>query len=95
MLTKHTHQFEQWAQDNDRMMAIKAKKAAEHHIKAQKRSNRITFAASIAVMVYGLTFMSIMPGLNGLILGVIISLFGVLLFGFSIASRPNHGPNLK
>jgi len=86
MLTKHAHQFEQWALDNEKL----AKRAMEQRLKSQKRSNRITLIASIIVMVYGLTFMTIMPGLNGVILGAIISLFGVLLFGFSMAARPNN-----
>jgi hypothetical protein len=69
--------------------------AVEKHIKAQKRANTRTLVASILIMVYGVTFMTIMPGINGTILGALISVFGVLIFGFSMAARPNHGPQFK
>ena len=56
-------------------------------IKTRNRANVWTFIAGIFSTVYGLTFLFIMPGVEAIILGSIITAFGLLVIAFSITSR--------
>ena len=56
-------------------------------IKTRNRANVWTFIAGIFSTVYGLTFLFIMPGVEAIILGSIITAFGFLVIAFSITSR--------
>ena len=79
MLTKQSRQFEQWAQDNDRMMTFKAKKAAEQQAKTKKNGAAIlAILGTILVMIacYGITFTNDIDYVVVLIFGFIISMFG-------------------
>jgi Flp pilus assembly protein TadB len=79
MLTKQSRQFEQWAQDNDRMMTFKAKKAAEQQAKTKKNGAAIlAILGTMLVMVacYGITFTNDIDYVVVLIFGFLIAMFG-------------------
>jgi Flp pilus assembly protein TadB len=79
MLTKQSRQFEQWAQDNDRMMTFKAKKAAEQQAKTKKNGAAIlAILGTILVMIacYGITFTNDMDYVVVLVFGFIVAMFG-------------------
>jgi Flp pilus assembly protein TadB len=79
MLTKQSRQFEQWAQDNDRMMTFKAKKAAEQQAKTKKNGAAIlAILGTILVMIacYGITFTNDIDYVVVLIFGFLIAMFG-------------------
>jgi Flp pilus assembly protein TadB len=79
MLTKQSRQFEQWAQDNDRMMTFKAKKAAEQQAKTKKNGAAIlAILGTMLVMIacYGITFTNDMDYVVVLVFGFIVSMFG-------------------
>jgi Flp pilus assembly protein TadB len=79
MLTKQSRQFEQWAQDNDRMMTFKAKKAAEQQAKTKKNGAAIlAIMGTMLVMIacYGITFTNDIDYVVVLIFGFLIAMFG-------------------
>jgi Flp pilus assembly protein TadB len=79
MLTKQSRQFEQWAQDNERMMTFKAKKAAEQQAKTKKNGAAIlAIMGTMLVMIacYGITFTNDIDYVVVLIFGFLIAMFG-------------------
>ena len=79
MLTKQARQFEQWAQDNENLLAIKAKKAAEQQAKTKKNGAAIlAILGTILVMIacYGITFTNDVDYMVVLIFGFIVAMFG-------------------
>ena len=79
MLTKQSRQFEQWAQDNERMMTFKAKKAAEQQAKTKKNGAAIlAILGTMLVMIacYGITFTNDMDYVVVLVFGFIVAMFG-------------------
>ena len=79
MLTKQSRQFEQWAQDNERMMTFKAKKAAEQQAKTKKNGAAIlAIMGTMLVMIacYGITFTNDIDYIVVLIFGFLIAMFG-------------------
>jgi len=55
--------------------------------KTRSRANVWTFIAGIFSIVYGITFAYIMPGIEAIVLGSLITVFGTLVIAFSITSR--------
>ena len=79
MLTKQSRQFEQWAQDNDKMMTFKAKKAAEQQAKTKKNGAAIlAILGTMLVMIacYGMVFTNNIDYVVVLIFGFIVAMFG-------------------
>jgi hypothetical protein len=79
MLTKHSRQFEQWAQDKENLMATKARIAAEQQAKTKKNGAAIlAILGTILVMIacYGITFTNDMDYVVVLVFGFIIAMFG-------------------
>ena len=66
------------------------KKAQQETIAKRNRANKITFIAGTFSVVYGLTFAFIMPGINAVILGSFITVFGLFVFSFSVAAKHNN-----
>jgi hypothetical protein len=66
------------------------KQAQRETVATRKRANTMTFVAGAFMLVYGLAFACIMPGINGTVLGSIIALFGILIVAFSIESYNNN-----
>jgi hypothetical protein len=66
------------------------KKAQQETIVKRNRANKITFIAGTFCLVYGLTFAFIMPGIEAIILGSFITVFGVFIFSFSVAAKQNN-----
>lgn len=60
---------------------------AKQTIKTRNRANVWTFITGIFSIVYGISFAYIMPGTEAIILGSLITVFGTLVFAFSIAAR--------
>lgn len=61
--------------------------ATEKMIKTRNRANVWTFIAGTFCLVYGLVFAYIMPGIEAIIIGIIIATFGTFIFAFSIVAR--------
>jgi len=59
-------------------------------IKTRNRANNFTFISGTFLLVYGMTFTFLIPGINAVILGSMITVFGVFIFGFSVASKKNN-----
>ena len=81
MLTKHTHQFEQWAQDNDRMMAFKAKKAAEHQAKIKNNSALTLSIMGLGMSAYTISMWMMTNDMDFMVAFVVVSsaaCFGML-----------------
>ena len=81
MLTKQSRQFEQWAQDNERMMTFKAKKAAEQQAKTLKNgASFLAIAGTVLVIIacYGITFTNNIDYAVVLIVGFLISMIGFI-----------------
>jgi uncharacterized membrane protein HdeD (DUF308 family) len=68
-------------------LQMATEKMIEKMIKTRSRANVFTFIAGIFSTVYGLTFLFILPGVEAIILGSIITAFGLLVIAFSITSR--------
>jgi hypothetical protein len=66
------------------------KKAQQETIAKRNRANKITFIAGTYFLVYGLIFAFIMPGIEAIILGSFITIFGVFIFSFSVAAKQNN-----
>jgi hypothetical protein len=75
MLTKQSRQFEQWADDKDRL----AKIAAEKQVKTKKNgASFLSIAGTILVMIacYGITFTNNIDYAVVLVFGFLIAMFG-------------------
>jgi hypothetical protein len=75
MLTKQSRQFEQWADDKDRL----AKIAAEKQAKTKKNgASFLSIAGTILVMIacYGITFTNNIDYVVVLVFGFIVAMFG-------------------
>lgn len=69
--------------DNQLQLAVK------RQIKARERANKMTFISGTFLTVYGMTFAYVMPGIEGTVVGSIIAVFGICVFGFSSAAKNN------
>ena len=79
MLTKQSRQFEQWTQDKETLMSIKAKIAAEKQAKTLKNGAAIlAILGTILVMVacYGMVFTNDIDYVVVLVFGFIVAMFG-------------------
>lgn len=79
MLTKQSRQFEQWADDKESLMAIKARVAAEQQVKTKKNGAAIlAILGTMLVMIacYGITFTNDVDYVVVLIFGFIVAMFG-------------------
>jgi len=79
MLTKQSRQFEQWAQDKETLISIKAKIAAEKQAKTLKNGAAIlAILGTMLVMVacYGITFTNDTDYVVVLVFGFIVAMFG-------------------
>ena len=79
MLTKHSRQFEQWAQDKENLMATKARIAAEKQAKTKKNGAAIlAILGTMLVMIacYGMVFTNDVDYVVVLIFGFIVAMFG-------------------
>ena len=65
------------------------KQVQQETIAKRKRANAITFAAGTFCIVYGMTFAFIMPGVEAVVLGTFITVFGIFIFAFSTAAKNN------
>jgi hypothetical protein len=77
MLTKQSRQFEQWADDKDRL----AKIAAEKQAKTKKNgASFLSIAGTILVMIacYGITFTNNIDYAVVLVFGFLIAMFGFI-----------------
>jgi hypothetical protein len=81
MLTKQARQFEQWADDKERLMEIKARVAAEKQAKTKKNgATFLTLAGTILVIVacYGITFTNNVDYAVLLVFGFAVAMFGFM-----------------
>ena len=81
MLTKQSRQFEQWAQDKETLISIKAKIAAEKQAKTLKNGAAIlAILGTMLVMVacYGMVFTNDTDYVVVLVFGFIVAMFGFI-----------------
>lgn len=69
--------------DNQLQLAVK------RQIQKRERANKMTFIGGTFSVVYGMTFAYVMPGVEAIVLGSIITLFGLLVFSFSVVAKNN------
>lgn len=69
--------------DNQLQLAVK------RQIQKRERANKMTFIGGTFSVVYGMTFAYVMPGVESIVLGSIITLFGLLVFSFSVVAKNN------
>jgi hypothetical protein len=81
MLTKQSRQFEQWVQDKENLLAIKARIAAEKQVKTKKNGAAIlAILGTLLVMVacYGMVFTNDMDYIVVLVFGFLVAMFGFI-----------------
>lgn len=81
MLTKQSRQFEQWADDRESLMAIKARVAAEKQIKTKKNGAAIlAILGTLLVMIacYGMVFTNNINYVIVLVFGFMVAMFGFI-----------------
>jgi Flp pilus assembly protein TadB len=81
MLTKQSRQFEQWAQDNEKLMAIKAKRAAEQQAKTKKNSASLLMKLGVTVVAiacYGFLYNQDTDWAVVLVFGFAVTVYGVV-----------------
>ena len=81
MLTKQARQFEQWADDRERLMAIKAKRAAEKQSQTKKDgAMALTFMGIILVLIACFGFIDTQDSdyVVVLVFGTLVSAFGFI-----------------
>jgi len=81
MLTKQSRQFEQWADDKENLMAIKAKVAAEKQAKTKKNgATFLSISGTILVLIacYGITFTNNIDYTVVLVFGFMVAMFGFI-----------------
>ena len=80
MLTKQARQFEQWVEDKERLMAIKAKRAAEKQAELKKEGAIfLSFSGSLLVAVSCFAFLD--TNNPDCIIGLLFG-FGIAMIGF-------------
>ena len=80
MLTKQARQFEQWADDNDRLKAIKAKKAAKRQAEL-KQEGAVFLSFSGTLIVMASCFGFITTNNPDCVIGLVFG-FGITMIGF-------------
>ena len=81
MLTKQSRQFEQWADDKERLMEIKARVAAEKQAKTKKNSASLLMKLGVtlvAIACYGFLCNQDTDWVIILIFGSIVTAYGVV-----------------
>jgi hypothetical protein len=81
MLTKQSRQFEQWAQDKEDLMAVKARVAAEKQAKTKKNgATFLSISGTILVLIacYGITFTNNIDYTVVLVFGFMVAMFGFI-----------------
>lgn len=81
MLTKQSRQFEQWADDRESLMAIKARVAAEQQAKTKKNGVAIlAILGTLLVMIacYGMVFTNNINYVIVLVFGFMVAMFGFI-----------------
>ena len=81
MLTKQARQFEQWADDKERLMAIKAKAAAEKQAKTKKNSASLLMkfgVTLVAIACYGFLYNQDTDWAVVLVFGSIVTAYGAV-----------------
>ena len=81
MLTKQARQFEQWADDKERLMAIKAKAAAEKQAKTKKNSASLLMKLGVtlvAIACYGFLYNQDTDWAVVLVFGSIVTAYGAV-----------------
>ena len=81
MLTKQSRQFEQWADDKERLMAIKARVAAEKQAKTKKNSASLLVKLGVTLVViacYGFLYNQDTDWVIILIFGSIVTAYGAV-----------------
>ena len=81
MLIKQARQFEQWADDRERLMAIKAKKAAKQQAELKKEGAIfLTFSGVLIVMAscFGFIDTNNPDCIIGLVFGFAIAMIGFI-----------------
>jgi hypothetical protein len=81
MLTKQSRQFEQWADDKERLMEIKARVAAEKQAKTKKNSASLLMKLGVTVVViacYGFLYNQDTDWAIILLFGSIVTVYGVV-----------------
>ena len=81
MLTKQSRQFEQWADDKERLMAIKARVAAEKQAKTKKNSASLLMKLGVtlvAIACYGFLYNQDTDWVIILVFGSIVTAYGVV-----------------
>ena len=82
MLTKQARQFEQWADERDRLMAKKAKQALKHHNEVKHRSALILTGLSMIGLTYSLIMICLTSDIDWLIVFNVFALSsGIGLLG--------------
>lgn len=81
MFIKQQREFERWADNNDRLMAIKAKKAAEQQAKTKKNSASLIMKLGVTLVIsacYGFMYNQDSDWAIILIFGSIVTTYGVI-----------------
>ena len=81
MLTKQSRQFEQWADDKERLMQVKAKIAAEKQAKLKQEGSAILMGLGTiltAIACYGFLDTQDSDWTIILIFGFIVTVYGVI-----------------
>jgi len=81
MLTKQSRQFEQWADDKERLMEIKARVAAEKQAKTKKNSASLLVKLGVTLVViacYGFLYNQDTDWAIILVFGSIVTAYGAV-----------------
>jgi hypothetical protein len=81
MLTKQSRQFEQWADDKERLMEIKARVAAEKQAKTKKNSASLLMKLGVtlvAIACYGFLYNQDTDWVVVLVFGFAATVYGVV-----------------
>ena len=81
MLTKQSRQFEQWADDKENLMAIKARVAAEKQAKTKKNSASLLVKLGVtlvAIACYGFLYNQDTDWAIILVFGSIVTIYGAV-----------------
>ena len=81
MLTKQSRQFEQWADDKENLMAIKARVAAEKQAKTKKNSASLLMKLGVtlvAIACYGFLYNQDTDWAVVLVFGFAVTVYGVV-----------------
>ena len=81
MLTKQSRQFEQWADDKERLMEIQARVAAEKQAKTKKNSASLLMKLGVtlvAIACYGFLYNQDTDWAIILVFGSIVTVYGAV-----------------